>query len=116
LDSNTILVRFVSQQKEVGNKHLSREASEVISCDKATQLISEKMDRPLSLMEKIRLAYHLVNCWQCKLFEKQIRIICNSFRKMINEEMVFERSQEIGIPGLSNKAKARLLLAIQARY
>ena len=44
----------------------------MLSCKDASQLISEGLDRNLSLREKIGLRLHLWMCDSCRLFEKQM--------------------------------------------
>lgn len=54
--------------------------SMMISCDKATFLISKKEEGKLSSGERIHLVMHLSMCKFCKLFEKQSVYITRQVR------------------------------------
>jgi hypothetical protein len=47
----------------------------MIKCKQATQMLSEKLDRPLSAKEKINLAMHTAICGPCRQFGKQMETI-----------------------------------------
>ncbi|UTV99801.1 zf-HC2 domain-containing protein [Marinomonas rhizomae] len=47
----------------------------MIKCKQATQMLSEKLDRPLSAKEKINLAMHTAICGPCRQFGKQMEAI-----------------------------------------
>ncbi|PYF82218.1 zf-HC2 domain-containing protein [Marinomonas alcarazii] len=47
----------------------------MMKCKQATQLLSEKLDRPLSAKEKIHLAMHISMCGPCRQFGKQMEMI-----------------------------------------
>ena len=47
----------------------------MIKCKQATQMLSEKLDRPLSAKEKINLAMHTAICTPCRQFGKQMETI-----------------------------------------
>jgi len=51
----------------------------IIPCQKATRLISEAMERKLTLKESIKLKLHLSVCDLCERFLKQIQ----SLRKLL---------------------------------
>ncbi|GGB51283.1 hypothetical protein GCM10011502_25500 [Oceanisphaera marina] len=54
----------------------------MLSCHKATRLMSEGQDRPLSKFERMSLAMHTVMCNGCRQFERQlpvIRSLANTF-------------------------------------
>tara|TARA_R110001606_G_scaffold384335_1_gene547136 strand:+ start:361 stop:552 length:192 start_codon:yes stop_codon:yes gene_type:complete len=57
----------------------------MIKCKQATQMLSEKLDRPLSAKEKINLAMHTAMCGPCRQFGKQmetIRELSKSYTKI----------------------------------
>lgn len=39
------------------------------NCEKMTELISESMERPLTLLEKLEKSWHTMMCDGCKNFE-----------------------------------------------
>lgn len=58
----------------------------MISCKKASHLISEGMDRPLTLGESFSLKIHLMMCKACTQVLKQlrgIRILMRAYRKYL---------------------------------
>jgi hypothetical protein len=44
----------------------------MLSCEKASQLNSEKMERQLSVSEKMTLRAHTMICKKCRAFEKNL--------------------------------------------
>ncbi len=44
----------------------------MINCKQATQLLSEKLDRNLSIREKISLKMHITVCSACRKFGHQM--------------------------------------------
>ncbi|PJF02413.1 zf-HC2 domain-containing protein [Acinetobacter seifertii] len=47
----------------------------MLTCRQATQLLSEKQDRPLFLREQSSLQLHLLACRSCRRYAKQIKTI-----------------------------------------
>ncbi len=47
----------------------------MLTCHKATRLMSESQDRPLGTGEKISLALHTMMCKGCRNFERQLPVI-----------------------------------------
>ena len=45
----------------------------MLTCRQATQLLSEKQDRPLLLREQSGLQLHLLACRSCRRYSKQIK-------------------------------------------
>ncbi|MHC4910784.1 MAG: anti-sigma factor family protein [Planctomycetota bacterium] len=52
-----------------------------MSCRKATQLISESMDRRLTRGEKVALCLHLACCGTCRRFRTQITMVRTLLRR-----------------------------------
>ena len=46
-----------------------------LSCKQASRLLSEQLDHPLSLWQRIRLKIHLAACTNCLFFGRQIRAL-----------------------------------------
>lgn len=44
----------------------------MLSCKQATQLLSERLDRPLGTKEKVAVTMHTTMCPACKRFGKQV--------------------------------------------
>ena len=47
----------------------------MLTCRQATQLISEKQDRPLQFIEQSNLQLHLFACHSCRRYDKQIKTL-----------------------------------------
>ena len=47
----------------------------MISCKRATELLSQEQDAPLSTSEKIQLKIHLFICACCEQFRKQLQVL-----------------------------------------
>jgi predicted anti-sigma-YlaC factor YlaD len=44
----------------------------MMNCKEATQLLSEKLDRPLKAKEKVSLSFHTTICASCRNFSNQM--------------------------------------------
>lgn len=53
----------------------------MISCKKATELLSKQMEEPLDQSEELSLKLHLFICECCVKFREQIRLISKALRK-----------------------------------
>lgn len=51
------------------------------NCRQITQLLSEGMDRPLTLTERLRLRFHLLLCSGCANFARQMQVLRNVARR-----------------------------------
>lgn len=58
----------------------------MLNCKQATQLLSEKQDRPLTTKERIALRFHLSLCGACSKFGKQMDQIHLISKRYINPE------------------------------
>lgn len=58
----------------------------MISCSKATFLMSKKEEGKLSIIERIKLSLHTSMCSLCKKFEKQTSRIAKESRHIHAEE------------------------------
>ncbi len=47
----------------------------MMNCKQATQLLSEKLDRPLNVKEKVALGVHTAICVSCRRFSHQMKIL-----------------------------------------
>jgi hypothetical protein len=81
----------------------------MVSCRKATQLLSKQMDDTLSFLEKIQLYTHLLVCWCCLRFQSQILILREAIRELAHESIAFEHYEEVALPALSIESKERIL-------
>lgn len=75
----------------------------MISCKKATELISKSMEEPLSTQEELALKVHLFVCEWCEQFRKQMKVVSK----------VLKSGHSTDSKSLSSDAKAKLLKALQ---
>lgn len=80
----------------------------MISCKRATELVSRGLDVPLSAGERVRLMAHLFICSFCRRFKRQMELI----------RMALKQSQEQGIDSeaeikLSAEEKLQMLEQIK---
>ena len=53
-----------------------------ITCRHAHELLSERMDRPLSLLARLKLRFHLRACELCSRVEGQMDFIRQAMRRL----------------------------------
>ena len=53
-----------------------------IQCERASELTSESFERKLLLHERLALQGHVLVCWSCRQFGKQLRLISQAFQKL----------------------------------
>lgn len=53
-----------------------------IRCKEAHQLLSERMDRPISAAERLRLWLHLRFCDMCSKVERQLGFMQSAIRRL----------------------------------
>ena len=64
----------------------------VVSCEKATYLVSKSRDQELTCKEKMDMHMHLAGCKFCRRYKKDIDILSNNlqdFRKNIEKDSSF---------------------------
>lgn len=57
----------------------------MLKCTQATQLLSEKLDRPLSSKEKVSLGMHTAMCPACRQFGKQMLTLRDITQRYVKE-------------------------------
>jgi predicted anti-sigma-YlaC factor YlaD len=55
-----------------------------VSCRRATELLSEQLDRELSLEEKAALKAHLLICRGCRAVDHQFRFLRDAIRTLVD--------------------------------
>lgn len=68
-----------------------------VSCKKASQIMSEALDRPLPIYKKILLKFHLKMCKSCLTIEQQFKMLHNILSKQKNAQ-----SNEESLPSYTN--------------
>lgn len=72
------------------------------SCRDATRLQSAALDRPLTLAQRLGLAFHLFLCKWCRRYGKQLRFLRRASRERPGS------LEEVTPRGLSTEARERL--------
>jgi hypothetical protein len=74
----------------------------MLNCNQTTQLVSQSLDRRLTLSERFELQLHLMLCKFCKRFSQQIKIMRVNMKTLIN---TIENDDTIKLP---SSAKNRI--------
>ncbi len=54
----------------------------MLTCKDASQLISERQERPLTLRERMGLRLHLLICAYCRLYERQVNLMRRALHEL----------------------------------
>lgn len=84
----------------------------MLTCEEATQMASESLDRPLRISERARLAMHVVMCRVCAALRRDLRFIRNA---LANDGGELLSSPDGTADGLSESARTRIKQAIRRR-
>lgn len=52
------------------------------TCSEVHRLVSERLDRNLSPLERIRVRFHLLICIACRTFDGQMTLLRRAMRKL----------------------------------
>jgi len=98
----------------------------MLSCKEATRLVSESLDRELPVRQRLSLRFHLMMCYLCRRYRKQLHFLRSLMRLYGEEEEgaaetgVADRTgvaegeqgpvpvQEEAVPGLSPTTRQRI--------
>jgi len=80
----------------------------MLTCKQASQLISQSLDRDLSLMERFTLRLHLLICRYCLRFNQQLKALRVVFKRMRGN---LENDTNITLP---SEAKTRITKSIES--
>ncbi len=83
----------------------------MISCRHASELMSQKLDRPLKISEKLQLRAHLLICKSCPKTLEQFDIL-HAAGKHYQERLAKQTDQDTG---LTKEAKRRILKNVRDR-
>lgn len=79
-----------------------------MDCKQASQVISQSLDRRLTLRERVALKCHLFICNACKHFNQQLMALRSAFKKL---NVTIENDNSIQMP---SETKKRLLKSIES--
>ncbi|MBN8550704.1 MAG: zf-HC2 domain-containing protein [Deltaproteobacteria bacterium] len=77
----------------------------MISCKRASELVSKQADQPLSMSESLALRFHLFICESCDKFRQQVDLLRRTFTGP-RENLTEEGSE---VPPIPSGAKERVL-------
>ena len=78
----------------------------MITCKQASQFISNSLDRPLTLRERLTLKLHLLLCKYCKRFNQQLIAVHIAIKQSIAS---IENDQSITMPTAAKERLAALV-------
>lgn len=76
-----------------------------LTCRESSQLISQSLDRRLSLKERVYLRYHLLICKSCQIVDRQLKSLNSFYERFATSQSDISSKQ----PGLSVEAQKRIL-------
>ncbi len=56
------------------------------NCKQITRLVSEELDRELTLAERLRVRFHLMMCAGCTNFARQMQVLRNAARRFAGRQ------------------------------
>ncbi|MCI0364094.1 MAG: zf-HC2 domain-containing protein [Phycisphaerales bacterium] len=77
------------------------------SCQHASRLISESMDRQISGKERLSLRFHLLICSYCRRFRRQLARL-----RLLIRDHVAHHDLDTGTLKLSVEARAHIYIAL----
>ena len=80
----------------------------MLDCKQTSQLISQSLDRSLTLRERFALRLHLLVCKYCKQFSQHLQTIRVALKQMTSS---IESNDGIAMP---SAAKSRILQSIES--
>ena len=81
----------------------------MLDCKQTSQLISQSLDRSLTLRERFALKLHLFICKKCKQFSQHLQTLCVAFKTMVS---LIESNNRIEMPYV---AKQRISLYLDGQ-
>ena len=79
------------------------------TCKQTVKLISESMERRLSLWERITVKLHLWICLWCVWYLEQLQLMRETIRSKAAQEPILDSS---AVPPLSSEARERIKLSL----
>lgn len=78
------------------------------SCSEVSRLASERMDRELTLRERLAFNMHVMVCRNCRRYARQIALVRQATGRLR------QRGAQSGSAGLSDEARARIARKLSA--
>ena len=81
----------------------------MISCQEASQLVSQQIDRPLNLKDRLRLQAHLLICKACPALHRKFEILHRAGQQYILRDEACGNEY----PDLSPETKERIVKSLR---
>ena len=81
------------------------------SCKEVSRLLSESMERKLSLGDRVGLWFHLAMCRLCRGFSKDLQLLRDAARQHANE---VEADKAVSDAALSAEARGRIKRVLES--
>lgn len=81
----------------------------MISCQEASQLVSQQIDRPLNLKDRLHLRAHLLICKACPTLHQKFEIL----HRVGQQFLLHEERCSNECPDLSPEAKERIAKSLR---
>ncbi|MDX1914835.1 MAG: zf-HC2 domain-containing protein [Methylophilus sp.] len=82
----------------------------MLNCKQTSQLVSQSLDRNLTLRERLAVRLHLFICKYCRRFQRQLLAMRKSFKRMSE---AIENDSSIQLPP---ETKARISATIESTH
>lgn len=79
-----------------------------LDCEQSSRIVSESLDRHLTLSERWAVRFHYIGCWSCRRFRKQVEFLREAVQKA-DELPIVELEMPAASVGLSDEARQRIL-------
>lgn len=85
----------------------------MLTCKETARLISEGLDRKLSLWQRVNLRLHLMMCGACAAYRRQVETLNHIVRRRYGESRADE--PETDAPPCPEEAKRRITESLRER-
>lgn len=82
----------------------------MLSCKDVSRMVSESLDRKLSLYDRLRVKLHLLICNACQQMVKQMELLRSAFQRFGSTEKKQSHTEQ---GTLSKEARTRILERLQ---
>ena len=82
----------------------------MLSCKDASRVVSQSLDRPISVRERLALGFHLMICKFCRRFARQLSQISAAIHGLTRQ---MERDESVRLPA---EAGRRIAAALESGY
>ncbi len=80
----------------------------MLTCKETARLISEGLDRKLSLWQRMNLRLHLMMCGACSAYRRQVETLNRIVRRRFDESADDATTTTPDAPGCPDEAKRRI--------